>query len=51
MTTVITINKVQDVYNTPVYEMEGQSSEQDCLLELNKLMKDGKTLDLAYYAR
>ena len=47
MTTVITINKVQDVYNTPVYEF----SESDCLLELNKCLEKGEKIDLEYYRR
>jgi len=49
VTTVITINKVQDVYNTPVYNTT--SSEADCLLELNKLMKQNIDIDLDFYKR
>jgi hypothetical protein len=50
VTTVITINKVQDVYNTPVYSTN-TSSEADCLLELNKLMNSKIDIDLEFYKR
>jgi len=41
--TVITINKVQNIYNTPVYE-----SAQD-LMELNVLIDSNTNIELDYY--
>jgi hypothetical protein len=49
VTTVITINKVQDVYNTPVYNTS--TSEADCLLELNNILFSNTDLDLEFYKR
>lgn len=59
--TLITINKVQDVYKTPVYKLElGQSIEEsksgdsqtdDILEYLNKCLLDNKQIDLSYYRR
>lgn len=46
--TVITVNKVQDVYDTPVYDFKGDG-EEECLEVMNQCMRDGKDLDLAYY--
>ncbi len=36
--TVITVNKVQDVYDTPVYEFKGQEEEADVLEIMDKYM-------------
>ena len=36
--TVITVNKVQDVYDTPVYEFKGQDEEADVLEIMDKYM-------------
>ena len=52
--TVITVNKVQDVYDTPVYEFksEGQTEEDDVLEIMNQCMRDSVDLDIdGYYAR
>ena len=55
VTTVITVNKVQDIYNTPVYEFKTEetkeSCEEDCLLALNDYLKQGKSIDFDYYRR
>ena len=46
VTTVITVNKVQDIYNTPVYEFKTEETkeerEEDCLLALNEYLAQGK---------
>lgn len=48
--TVITVNKVQDVYETPVYDFE-TGGEQDVLEVMNECMREGKELDCeGYYA-
>ena len=48
--TVITVNKVQDVYDTPVYEFKSaQDEESDCLEIMNQYMRDKKELDIEYY--
>ena len=56
--TVITVNKVQEVYDTPIYdfkkdeEEESKSEEEDVLEIMNGYMKEGKTLDIeGYYSR
>jgi hypothetical protein len=48
--TVITINKVQDVYDTPVYHTVA-SEEEECLQYMNKCMREGKELDVEGYYR
>jgi hypothetical protein len=40
--TVINVNKVQDVYDTPVYEFSGDDSEKECLEVMNQYMREGK---------
>ena len=61
--TVITVNKVQDIYNTPVYRlsqveatMEEQKGEVDprieeeaCLQYMNTLLRDNHNINLNYY--
>jgi cellulose synthase/poly-beta-1,6-N-acetylglucosamine synthase-like glycosyltransferase len=48
--TVVTVNKVQDVYATPVYEFTQE--EGDVLEVMNQYMREGKALDVeGYYAR
>jgi hypothetical protein len=52
--TVITVNKVQDVYDTPVYEFksESQNEEDDVLEIMNQCMRDSVDLDIdGFYAR
>ena len=39
--TVVTVNKVQEIYDTPVFD-----SEDNILILMNQYMKDGKTYDL-----
>ena len=49
--TVVTVNKVQDVYATPVYEFTPEH-EGDVLEVMNQYMRDGRDLDVeGYYAR
>lgn len=59
--TVITVNKVQSIYNTPIYNLKGftepeeetkdqTSSEDDCLLQMNRFFKNKEELDMAFYA-
>ena len=38
--TVVTVNKVQDLYNTPVYNLEEGTLEIQLLLLMNKYFKD-----------
>ena len=58
VSTVITVNKVQDVYNTPVYrlsqveeskEADPKADEAACLEYMNTLLESGHSIDLAYY--
>ncbi len=52
--TVITVNKVQEVYDTPVYDtFAGEGEEEgDCLEIMNQYMREGKMLDIdGYYSR
>lgn len=60
--TVITVNKVQDVYKTPIYNLKGFSHpeeetkdqvtpEEDCLLQMNRFFIQKKELDAGFYAR
>jgi hypothetical protein len=52
--TVITVNKVQEVYDTPVYDTfkSEKEEEADCLEIMNQYMREGKQLDIdGYYAR
>jgi hypothetical protein len=47
--TVITVNKVQDVYDTPIYST---FTESDCLEFMNQCMRDRKALAIDnYYSR
>jgi len=61
--TVITVNKVQDIYNTPVYrlpaaeeskeETKGEADprweEQACLTYMNTLLEARHNINLVYY--
>ena len=61
--TVITVNKVQDIYNTPVYrlsqveetkeETKGESNplaeEEACLTYMNTLLEGRHQINLTYY--
>lgn len=48
--TVVTVNKVQDIYATPVYEFTEE--EGDVLEVMNQYMQEGKNLDVdGFYAR
>lgn len=58
--TVITVNKVQDVYNTPIYNLKGladeetkdsHTPEQDCLLQMNAFYRNKENLDTTFYSR
>lgn len=60
--TVITVNKVQDIYNTPTYNLKGfsdpdeetkeqTSSEDDCLLQMNQFFRSRQEMDTSFYAR
>lgn len=61
--TVITVNKVQDIYNTPVYrlnqveelkeetkgEVDPRADEKACLLYMNSLLESRHSINLSYY--
>ena len=61
--TVITVNKVQDIYNTPVYrlsqveeskeetkgEVDPQADEKACLEYMNTLLDSHQMIDLNFY--
>ena len=63
VTTVITVNKVQDVYNTPVYrlgqvaqemeetkgEVDPRAEEDACLTYMNTLLEGRHRINLTYY--
>lgn len=49
--TVITVNKVQDIYNTPVYKLEQANSENELLIQMNQLHKDGVNYDMDFYGK
>lgn len=50
--TVITVNKVQDIYDTPVYEFKGKTEEDDCLQIMNTYMRERKQLDIdGFYSK
>jgi hypothetical protein len=51
--TVITVNKVQEVYDTPVYDFKPSSDEEGDALEImNRYMREGRELDFEnYYAK
>ena len=60
--TVITVNRVQDIYKNPVYKLETsveneeskeakteQDQENECLRHMNKLLESNRDLDLTHY--
>mmetsp|Transcript_34374 Transcript_34374/g.42456 ORF Transcript_34374/g.42456 Transcript_34374/m.42456 type:complete len:104 (-) Transcript_34374:234-545(-) len=61
--TVITVNKVQDIYNTPVYrlaqveeskeetkgEADPRQEEEACLTYMNSLLETNQNISLSYY--
>jgi len=49
--TVVTVNKVQDIYNTPVYEFKSEESKDgdDVLEVMNKYYESGRQFDIAFY--
>lgn len=49
--TVVTVNKVQDIYNTPVYEFkpEEQQEGEDVLEVMNKYYETGRQFNSSYY--
>ena len=49
--TVITVNRVQSVYNNPVYDSLGESDNDKVLAQLVSLMKDKRELDMEYYKK
>jgi hypothetical protein len=49
--TVVTVNKVQDLYNTPIYKVEGKSDEEDLLLIMNEYFRNDINYDLDHYQK
>lgn len=45
--TVVTVNKVQDIYDTPVYS--STDSDKDLLLLMNQYLIDKVSYDFVYY--
>ena len=61
VTTVITVNKVQNFYNTPIYNLKGFDEKDEetkdsvqfpsCLLRMNSFYVNKQNLDTAFYQR
>jgi len=49
--TVVTVNKVQDIYNTPVYDFKSEESKEgdDVLEVMNKYYESGRHFDISFY--